>query len=156
MRPISVVGFMWRTPQHSKLTLFGTHRLAGKFQTFWIQCPYRRLLGYGWSRKPFVAADGSPALQRFNPSIRFQVGSGTSTSSSAKLSILRKALAEFLLRDLYVSNWLSQLGHINLKLYSKLFDASPSIWSNIKCRSFPFHSALIPQIAHLQFCFLKI
>ena len=55
MRPISVVGFMWRTPQHSKLTPFGTHRLAGEFQTFWIQCPYRRLLGYGWSRKPFVA-----------------------------------------------------------------------------------------------------
>ena len=51
-----------------------------------------------------LAADGDPASQRFHPSIRFQVGGGTSATSSAKLVILRKVLAEFLLRDLYVSN----------------------------------------------------
>ena len=83
MRPISVVGFMWRTPQHSKLIPFGTHRLAGEFQTFWIQCPYRRLLWYGeavshlWRRErdsnPRVGSKPTHKLSRLGRYDRFGI-----------------------------------------------------------------------------------
>jgi hypothetical protein len=34
--------------------------------------------------------------------------------------------------------------------------ASPSIWSNTKFNSAPFHILSIPQIAHFPFCSLKM
>lgn len=65
-------------------------------------------------------------------------------------------LAEFLFLLLNVLSWESQLGHISLKLFSRLFAAFPSIWSKTKFNFIPFHSFVIPHILHLQDCFSRI
>ena len=57
----------------------------------------------------------------------------------------------FLFFDLYVSNWLSQLGQIHLKFSLLLLEASPSIWSRTKTKGFPLCSCEQPHIAQTLF-----
>ena len=54
-----------------------------------------------------------------------------------------------LLRDLYVSSWVSQLLHTNLRFSSLLSLLMPFIWSRISGIGLPFHSGPIPQQSHL-------